>query len=75
MHVANLAADIPVLFFHTGDHPDYHKQSDTSEKIDSENEAKIIDLEIRLLLNGMKKNKLNFTKVNSRLLNVKNRII
>jgi Zn-dependent M28 family amino/carboxypeptidase len=27
-------------------------------------EAKIIDLEIRLLLNGMKKNKLNFTKVN-----------
>lgn len=63
-HGSFYAKGIPVLFFHTGDHPDYHKPSDTSEKIDSESEAKIIDFEIRLLLNGMKENKLNFTKVN-----------
>lgn len=63
-HGSFYAKDIPVLFFHTGSHPDYHRPSDTSEKVDSENESKIIDLEIRLLLNAMKKNKLNFTKVN-----------
>jgi len=31
----------PVLFFHTGNHPDYHRPSDTADKIDAGGMAKI----------------------------------
>ncbi|MGB5013576.1 MAG: PDZ domain-containing protein, partial [Pyrinomonadaceae bacterium] len=34
---------VPVLFFFTGTHLDYHKPSDTAEKINYEGLAKIID--------------------------------
>lgn len=63
-HGSFYAKNIPVLFFHTGGHPDYHMPSDTPEKVDAESAAKIIDLEIELILNSMKENKLNFTEVN-----------
>ena len=36
------AKNIPVLFFFTGVHPDYHKPSDTWDKINSQGEAKIL---------------------------------
>jgi Zn-dependent M28 family amino/carboxypeptidase len=36
--------NIPVLFFFTGIHPDYHRPSDTWDKINAEGEAKVIDL-------------------------------
>lgn len=36
--------DIPVLFFFTGIHPDYHRPSDTWDKINAEGEVKVIDL-------------------------------
>ncbi|MFY9572044.1 MAG: M28 family peptidase [Blastocatellia bacterium] len=35
-HQAFYVRDIPVLFFFTGTHDDYHKPSDTSDKINSE---------------------------------------
>lgn len=35
--------NIPVLFFFTGTHPDYHKPSDDAKKINYEGEAQIID--------------------------------
>lgn len=38
------AKRIPVLFFYTGMHPDYHKPSDTAEKINLEGIAKVVDL-------------------------------
>lgn len=38
------AKNIPVLFFFTGVHPDYHKPSDTWDKINSEGEAKVTQL-------------------------------
>ena len=34
---------VPVLFFWTGVHPDYHKPTDTADKIDLEGMAKIVD--------------------------------
>ncbi|WP_341225483.1 M20/M25/M40 family metallo-hydrolase [uncultured Arcticibacterium sp.] len=37
--------DIPVMFFHTGGHPDYHKPTDDIEKVDYESLAGIVELE------------------------------
>jgi aminopeptidase YwaD len=37
-------ANIPVLFFFTGLHSDYHRPSDTAEKINVEGEARILSL-------------------------------
>ena len=39
-----LRKQIPVLFFWTGTHPDYHKPTDTFEKINYEDEARILNL-------------------------------
>ncbi|MEO8434240.1 MAG: M20/M25/M40 family metallo-hydrolase [Pyrinomonadaceae bacterium] len=41
-HSSFYAKQIPVLFFWTGTHGDYHKPSDTAEKINYEGEAQII---------------------------------
>ncbi len=38
------AKDIPVLFFFTGVHPDYHTPTDTWEKINAPGEAKVLSL-------------------------------
>ena len=42
-HTSFVAKDIPVLFFFSGLHSDYHKPSDTWEKIDSNSAAKLLD--------------------------------
>lgn len=62
-HGSFYAKQVPVLFFHTGGHPDYHMPSDDADKINAEAEAKIIDLEIQIIENAMKKKKLPFTEV------------
>ncbi len=41
-HQSFYAKQVPVLFFWTGTHEDYHKPSDTSEKINYEGEARIV---------------------------------
>jgi hypothetical protein len=40
-HSQFYTAGTPVLFFHTGSHPDYHRPSDTADKIDAVGMAKI----------------------------------
>jgi hypothetical protein len=40
---------IPVLFFFTGSHEDYHKPSDTADKINYEGEARILGLVARMI--------------------------
>ena len=40
---------IPVLFFWTGTHSDYHKPSDTFEKINYDDEARILSLVARIV--------------------------
>jgi len=42
-HASFYAKDIPVLFFFTGAHPDYHKPSDTWDKIDVDGEQAILE--------------------------------
>ncbi|MBO0800136.1 MAG: M20/M25/M40 family metallo-hydrolase, partial [Blastocatellia bacterium] len=43
-HSSFYAKKIPVLFFYTGVHDDYHKPSDTADKINYEGEAKVVGL-------------------------------
>ncbi len=43
-HSSFYAKQIPVLFFWTGNHPDYHKPSDTFEKINYDAEVEVLNL-------------------------------
>jgi hypothetical protein len=43
-HTSFIAQKIPVLFFFSGLHSDYHKPSDTWEKIDANDAAKLVDI-------------------------------
>ncbi len=40
-HASFYSQNVPVLFFFTGNHPDYHKPSDTWDKINSEGEEAV----------------------------------
>ncbi len=42
-HMSFTLKNVPVLFFFSGLHGDYHKPSDTSDKIDAANAAKLLD--------------------------------
>ena len=48
-HSSFYAKQIPVLFFWTGTHADYHKPSDTSDKINYDGEVGILNLVARLV--------------------------
>ena len=48
-HSSFYAKKIPVLFFFTGTHVDYHKPSDTFEKINYTDEARILSLVARIV--------------------------
>ena len=43
-HTSFYAKEIPVLFFFTGTHGDYHRPTDDADKINSAKEEKILDL-------------------------------
>jgi aminopeptidase YwaD len=49
-HSSFYAKQIPVFFFWTGTHEDYHKPSDTADKINYGDEARILSLVSRLVL-------------------------
>jgi hypothetical protein len=48
-HSSFYSKQIPVLFFWTGTHADYHKPSDTFEKINYDDEARILALVARIV--------------------------
>ncbi|MEP6740988.1 MAG: M20/M25/M40 family metallo-hydrolase [bacterium] len=48
-HSSFYAKKIPVLFLWTGTHEDYHKPSDTADKINYEDEARILNLVTRVV--------------------------
>jgi aminopeptidase YwaD len=55
--------NIPVLFFFTGFHEDYHKATDTKEKINAEGEARVAKYAERLLLSlANRPDKIAFTR-------------
>lgn len=62
-HGSFYAKKIPVLFFHTGGHDDYHKPTDDPDKIDADAEAAILKIEIDLIENAMKLPTLEFQEV------------
>ncbi len=49
-HTSFFLRNIPVLFFFTGMHPDYHRPSDTWEKINYEGQAKVVRMVYRVAL-------------------------
>ena len=54
--------DIPVLFFFTGTHSDYHKPGDDAYKVNYKGELRIIKYIMSLIENTTTKDKLAFTK-------------
>ena len=56
--------NIPVLFFHTGGHPDYHKSTDDADKIDYMSLKAILELEINVIDRSMQIEQMEFTPTN-----------
>jgi peptidase M28-like protein/PDZ domain-containing protein/PA domain-containing protein len=48
-HSSFYAKQVPVLFFWTGTHVDYHKPSDTAQKINYDDEARILAMVARIV--------------------------
>ncbi|WP_221393901.1 M20/M25/M40 family metallo-hydrolase [Dyadobacter sp. NIV53] len=62
-HGSFYAKKIPVLFFHTGGHDDYHKPTDDPDKVNTIAESGILLIEIQLIENALKLPKLKFQEV------------
>jgi len=61
-HTSFYRKDIPVLFFFTGIHSDYHKPSDSYEKINYAGELQIVKLIYSVVEEFNKKGRLAFTR-------------
>ncbi len=61
-HASFYRANIPVQFFFTGSHPDYHKISDDAEKINYDAQKDIVKLIYELITRTDAKGKLSFAK-------------
>jgi hypothetical protein len=61
-HTSFYRKDIPVLFFFTGLHTDYHKPSDDADKINYVGELKIIQFIQKLIESDKQHEKIAFTK-------------
>lgn len=61
-HASFYRKDIPVLFFFTGSHSDYHKATDDHDKINYDGELQIIKYAQRIIESTDAKGKLAFTK-------------
>jgi len=61
-HTSFYRKDIPVLFYFTGLHTDYHKPSDDANKINYNGEVKIVEHIYNLVVSLNSKDKLVFTK-------------
>ncbi len=61
-HATFYRANMPVLFFFTGSHPDYHKATDDWDKINYDGERQIVQYIYRLIETIDTKGKLAFAK-------------
>ncbi len=61
-HTSFYRKDIPVLFFFTGVHSDYHKPSDDADKINYNGELQVVKYVYNIIDAANKKGKLAFTK-------------
>ncbi len=63
-HMPFMRANIPVLFFFTGMHADYHRPSDTWDKINYEGQAQIVALAERVVYDiASRPERLQFTRL------------
>ncbi len=70
-HTSFYRKDIPVLFFFTGVHNDYHKPSDDADKINYIGEWMVLKYIFKLIEDVNNKGKLSFTKTREATLNSK----
>ncbi len=61
-HASFYRKDIPVLFFFTGSHPDYHKSTDDWDKINYSGINEIVNLVYNIVASTDSKGKIAFTK-------------
>jgi aminopeptidase YwaD len=61
-HTSFYRKDIPVLFFFTGVHSDYHKPTDDADKINYNGELQVVKYIYNIIDAANKKGKLGFTK-------------
>ena len=61
-HTSFYRKDIPVLFFFTGVHSDYHKPSDDADKINYTGQLKVVNYIYDIVVATNKKEKLSFIK-------------
>ena len=61
-HTSFYRKDIPVLFFFTGLHTDYHKPTDDFDKINYNGELAVVNYILRLIARSEKQDKLAFQK-------------
>ncbi len=64
-HTSFYLKDIPVLFFFTGQHSDYHKPTDDTNLVNFEGEKEVLDYAICVLNRAMKAPKFAFTPTKS----------
>lgn len=65
-HTSFYLKNIPVLFFFTGQHSDYHKPSDDTEKVNFSGEKQVLDFAIRIIEALDKQPKLTFQETKSK---------
>ena len=73
-HTSFYRKNIPVLFFFTGLHKDYHKPSDDFDKINYNGEAKIITFIQQIIKKSWGRGKLIFTKTKEQAMDNKHTI-
>ncbi len=61
-HSAFYRDSVPVLFFFTNSHPDYHKATDDADKINYKDETEIVDYIVNIINAANDKGKLSFLK-------------
>jgi hypothetical protein len=64
-HSSFYGKKIPVLFFWTGTHADYHKPSDTAEKINYSDQARVVSLVGRLAAEAAQSKRLTYAVARS----------
>src|SRR5262249_39043141 len=65
-HQSFYVRDLPVLFFFTGSHDDYHKPSDTADKINAEGARQVAELVQEIAVSvANEPQRIAFTKVKS----------
>jgi Zn-dependent M28 family amino/carboxypeptidase len=65
-HTSFYLKNIPVLFFFTGQHSDYHKPTDDVEKVNFSGEKKVLDFAVRVIESLDKTPKLKFQETKSK---------